>query len=92
MTLYQPFLDEAIAILRDRLDLQPYPIPVGFESKSAMVGKGKHEEVLTTSYGYQSPKLRQIRAAHVQGGGALQVLNFVIFPHSPTICLSLEPI
>jgi phycoerythrobilin:ferredoxin oxidoreductase len=82
MTLYQPFLDEAIAILSDRLDLQPYPIPIGFESKSAMVGKGKHEEeVLTTSYGYQSPKLRQIRAAHVQGGGALQVLNFVIFPH-----------
>jgi phycoerythrobilin:ferredoxin oxidoreductase len=82
MTLYQPFLDEAIAILSDRLDLQPYPIPAGFESKSAMVGKGKHEEeVLTTSYGYQSPKLRQIRAAHVQGGGALQVLNFVIFPH-----------
>lgn len=82
MTLYQPFLDEAIAILRDRLDLQPYPIPAGFESKSALVGKGKHEEeILTTSYGYQSPKLRQIRAAHVQGGGALQVLNFVIFPH-----------
>lgn len=82
MTLYQPFLDEAIAILSDRLDLQPYPIPAGFESKSAVVGKGKHEEeILTTSYGYQSPKLRQIRAAHVQGGGALQVLNFVIFPH-----------
>jgi phycoerythrobilin:ferredoxin oxidoreductase len=81
MTLYQPFLDAAIALLHDRLDLQPYPIPAGFESKSAIVGKGKHQdEVLTTSYGYQSAKLRQIRAAHVQGGGALQVLNFVIFP------------
>jgi phycoerythrobilin:ferredoxin oxidoreductase len=81
MTLYQPFLDAAIALLNDRLDLQPYPIPAGFESKSAIVGKGKHQdEVLTTSYGYQSSKLRQIRAAHVQGGGALQVLNFVIFP------------
>ncbi|MDY7013165.1 MAG: phycoerythrobilin:ferredoxin oxidoreductase [Cyanobacteriota bacterium] len=82
MTLYQPFLDWAIAQLQDRLDLQPYPIPAGFESKSAIVGKGKHQnEVLTTSYGYQAPKLRQIRAAHVQGGSALQVLNFVIFPH-----------
>ena len=81
MTLYQPFLDAAIAILQERLDLQPYPIPEGFESKSAIVGKGKHQdEVLTTSYGYQAPKLRQIRAAHVQGGKALQVLNFVIFP------------
>jgi phycoerythrobilin:ferredoxin oxidoreductase len=82
MTLYQKFLDYAIALLQERLDLQPYPIPSGFESKSAIVGKGSHQnEVLTTSYAYQSPKLRQIRAAHVQGGSSLQVLNFVIFPH-----------
>ena len=81
MTLYQPFLDTAIDMLRSRLDLQPYPIPTGFESKSALTGKGKHQEtVLTTSYGFSSAKLRQIRAAHVQGGNALQVLNFVIFP------------
>ncbi|OLP19323.1 phycoerythrobilin:ferredoxin oxidoreductase [Leptolyngbya sp. 'hensonii'] len=81
MTLYQPFLDHAIVVLQERLDLQPYPIPIGFESKSAIVGKGKNQdEVLTTSYAYQAPKLRQIRAAHVQGGQALQVLNFVIFP------------
>jgi phycoerythrobilin:ferredoxin oxidoreductase len=82
MTLYQPFLDYAIDYLRSRLALQPYPIPVGFETKSAITGKGNHqEEVVTTSYAFQSPKLRQIRAAHVQGGNALQVLNFVIFPH-----------
>jgi phycoerythrobilin:ferredoxin oxidoreductase len=82
MTLYQPFLDHAIATLRDRLDdLQPYPIPAGFEEKRAITGKGAREqEIVTTSYAYQTGKLRQIRAAHVQGGGALQVLNFVIFP------------
>jgi phycoerythrobilin:ferredoxin oxidoreductase len=81
MTLYQPFLDYAIALLQERLDLAPYPIPAGFESKSATTGKGRHQyEVLTTSYGYQAPKLRQIRAAHVQGGKSLQVLNFVILP------------
>jgi phycoerythrobilin:ferredoxin oxidoreductase len=81
MTLYQPFLNYAITLLHESLDLSPYPIPQGFELKSALVGKGKHqEEVLTTSYGYQSHKLRQIRAAHVQGGQSLQVLNFVIFP------------
>jgi phycoerythrobilin:ferredoxin oxidoreductase len=81
MTLYQPFLEAAIAELTARLDLSAYPIPAGFERKSALSGKGKHEqEVLTTSYAVQAPKLRQIRAAHVQGGGALQVLNFVIFP------------
>jgi phycoerythrobilin:ferredoxin oxidoreductase len=82
MTLYQPFLDSAIATLNQRLDLSPYPIPEGFERKSAIVGKGeKAEEIVTTSYAVQSAKLRQIRAAHVQGGKALQVLNFVIFPH-----------
>lgn len=81
MTLYQPFLDWAIALLQSQPDLQPYPIPDGFEQKSAIVGKGKHqEEVRTTSIAFQTPKLRQIRAAHVQGGSALQVLNFVIFP------------
>lgn len=81
MTLYQPFLDWAVTLLKDQLELSPYPIPEGFETKSALVGKGKHEsEVLTTSVAFQSEKLRQIRAAHVQGGAALQVLNFVIFP------------
>jgi phycoerythrobilin:ferredoxin oxidoreductase len=81
MTIYEPFLEYAVDLLKKRQDLQPYPIPAGFESKFAVVGKGdRQSEVLTTSHGYQSPKLRQIRAAHVQGGASLQVLNFVIFP------------
>ena len=81
MTLYQPFLDYAISLMEDRLSLQPYPIPEGFERKEEMTGKGKRQqEVITSSYAFKSPKLRQIRAAHVQGGSSLQVLNFVIFP------------
>ncbi|NEO33640.1 MAG: phycoerythrobilin:ferredoxin oxidoreductase [Symploca sp. SIO3C6] len=81
MTLYQPFLDYALALLQKRLQLEPYPIPEGFERKQATVGKGKkQEEIVTTSYAFAAPKIRQIRAAHVQGGGSLQVLNFVIFP------------
>ncbi len=81
MSLYKPFLDHAIAQLNSRLELTPYPIPEGYESKSAVTGKlDRATTVLTESYGVQSEKLRQIRAAHVQGGGALQVLNFVIFP------------
>jgi phycoerythrobilin:ferredoxin oxidoreductase len=81
VTIYEPFLAYAIKLLQERQDLQPYPIPAGYESKFAVVGKGdRQSEVLTTSHGYQSPKLRQIRAAHVQGGASLQVLNFVIFP------------
>ncbi|NEP06647.1 MULTISPECIES: phycoerythrobilin:ferredoxin oxidoreductase [unclassified Okeania] len=82
VNLYQPFLDYALTQLKQELELKPYPIPSGFEHKVAITGKGKKEqEVDTTSYAYCSPKLRQIRAAHVQGGSALQVLNFVIFPH-----------
>lgn len=81
MTLYQPFLDYAIPLLTARLDLAPYPIPTGFERKESITGKGKKEQlVVTTSHAFKSSKLRQIRAAHVQGGDALQVLNFVIFP------------
>ncbi|MBR8827700.1 MAG: phycoerythrobilin:ferredoxin oxidoreductase [Gomphosphaeria aponina SAG 52.96 = DSM 107014] len=81
MTLYQPFLDYAIELMEKRLELQPYPIPPGFERKETITGKGKRQEtVLTTSYAFKTPKLRQIRAAHVQGGSSLQVLNFVIFP------------
>ncbi|ERN41953.1 ferredoxin-dependent bilin reductase [Rubidibacter lacunae KORDI 51-2] len=81
MTLYQPFLEYAIDELNRSLDLGPYPIPAGFEHKSAMTGSAKKaQEVVTTSYAYRAPKLRQIRAAHVRGGKQLQVLNFVIFP------------
>lgn len=79
--LYQPFLDYAIATLQERVELFPYPIPEGFERKEGVMGKGKRQEnVLTTSHAFKSKKLRQIRAAHVQGGNSLQVLNFVIFP------------
>jgi phycoerythrobilin:ferredoxin oxidoreductase len=82
MTLYQPFLEFAIEHLRSQFNLDPYTIPAGFEFKEAVTGKGKNEAVVTTtSYAFQTDKLRQIRAAHVQGGDALQVLNFVIFPH-----------
>ncbi|EME26592.1 Phycoerythrobilin:ferredoxin oxidoreductase [Galdieria sulphuraria] len=79
--LYSPFFNKAIEILQSSISLQPYPIPAGFEEKVAITGKGSRQStVKTTSYAYQSEKLRQIRAAHVQGGKALQVLNFVIFP------------
>jgi phycoerythrobilin:ferredoxin oxidoreductase len=81
MSLYQPFLDYALNLLKEQLTLSHYPIPKGFESKEATTGKGKRREtVVTTSYAFKSLKLRQIRAAHVQGGNFLQVLNFVIFP------------
>lgn len=82
MSIYQPFLDYAKEVMGDRLpDLKKYPIPKGYERNEATVGKGKRAaQVVTTSHGFCTPKLRQIRAAHVDGGMACQVLNFVIFP------------
>ncbi|WP_287130809.1 phycoerythrobilin:ferredoxin oxidoreductase [Candidatus Cyanaurora vandensis] len=77
MTLYQPFLDHALARFQERFDPTPFPIPVGFEQKQGVMRK---EEVLTTSYAVKTPQIRQARAAHVQGGSSLQVLNFVVFP------------
>lgn len=81
--LYTPFWEYAVKVMKERLpDLGPYPIPEGYVHKEAMTGKGKRAALVTTdAYAYQTPKLRQIRAAHVQGGAALQVLNYVIFPH-----------
>ncbi|MEL6439534.1 MAG: phycoerythrobilin:ferredoxin oxidoreductase [Cyanobacteria bacterium J06621_8] len=81
MTLYQPFLDHAIDALKAKFDLATYPIPNGFASNQGTMGRGsKQVSVTTTSHAFKSPKLRQIRAAHVEGGSSLQVLNFVIFP------------
>ena len=81
MSLYQPFLDYGVSLLNERLALSSYPIPDGFEQKEAITGKGKRQAtVKTTSHAFKAPKLRQIRAAHVEGGAALEVLNFVIFP------------
>ena len=82
--IYAPFWDYAAKCLQDRLgaDLSSYPIPDGYERKEASMGKGKREATAwTQSYGYQTTKLRQIRAALVNGGPNIQVLNFVIFPH-----------
>lgn len=81
--IYTPFWEHATAVLKERLpDLESYTIPDGFEHKEAMVGKGARANLVTTdSYAYKTSKLRQIRTAHVQGGKALQVLNFVMFPH-----------
>ncbi len=80
--IYGPFWEYAQDVLRTRIpNLADYPIPEGYLHKEAMTGKGKRQALVTTdSYAFQSEKLRQIRTAHVQGGSALQVLNFVMFP------------
>eukprot|EP00184_Porphyridium_aerugineum_P003111 CAMPEP_0184694160 /NCGR_PEP_ID=MMETSP0313-20130426/2204_1 /TAXON_ID=2792 /ORGANISM="Porphyridium aerugineum, Strain SAG 1380-2" /LENGTH=315 /DNA_ID=CAMNT_0027152399 /DNA_START=35 /DNA_END=982 /DNA_ORIENTATION=- len=81
--IYSKFWHHADETMKKRLkDLAPYPIPEGFLRKEEITGKGARAQwVSTQSYAYSTTKLRQIRAAHVQGGQALQVLNYVIFPH-----------
>lgn len=82
--IYAPFWDYARETLETRLagDLGSYPIPDGFLHKEEITGKGKRATLVTTdSYAYRSSVLRQVRTAHVRGGAALQVLNFVMFPH-----------
>eukprot|EP00181_Compsopogon_caeruleus_P002600 CAMPEP_0184678350 /NCGR_PEP_ID=MMETSP0312-20130426/1074_1 /TAXON_ID=31354 /ORGANISM="Compsopogon coeruleus, Strain SAG 36.94" /LENGTH=312 /DNA_ID=CAMNT_0027127021 /DNA_START=98 /DNA_END=1036 /DNA_ORIENTATION=+ len=83
VNLYGPFWDYAKTMMENRFeDLANYPIPDGFCRKEAMTGRGARQQLVTTqSYAYRTSKIRQIRAAHVQGGKALQVLNFVMFPH-----------
>jgi len=82
--IYRPFWEWAAKTIKERLgdELVSYPIPDGYLRKEAIVGKGKRESLAwTQSYGYQTKKLRQVRAAHVNGGASLQVLNLVFFPH-----------
>ena len=58
MTLYQPFLDHAIATLEARLELTEYPIPEGFESKSAVTGKMKRISAQQKARQVSPPGLR----------------------------------
>ncbi|MEG3991385.1 hypothetical protein QUA13_30445 [Microcoleus sp. S28C3] len=53
--------------MKNRLDLQYYPILEGFKLKEATVAKRKKptQQIVTTCYAFASPKLRQLRAAHL---------------------------
>lgn len=82
MMRYRPFLDAALLALHNQFsDLAHYPVPKPFERLVGENGsKSQPQPVITESVAYCTSKLRHIRAACIDGGPKLQVLNFTIFP------------
>jgi len=77
---WQPFLNHAIEALRP---LQPvaYPIEERFLRCEGVTGsKAQPVGVTTATWACSTEKLRQVRAACVEAGGAASVLNFVCNP------------
>ena len=80
-TLYAPFAERALELLRDAVPLRPYAIPPELRRREGSSGRGaRAQPVRVSAEAFRSDKLRQIRLAHVQGGDSLQVLNLCIFP------------
>lgn len=42
---YRRLYDSAMRLLESELKLEPYPIPAGLEGNSAVVGKGRNQQV-----------------------------------------------
>lgn len=42
---YRRLYDAAMGLLKSELELEPYPIPEGLEGNSAVVGKGRSQQV-----------------------------------------------
>ena len=77
---WQPFLNHAVEALA-RFEPQPYSIPERFLWQSDSGGSTTRPfNVTTATWACKTNKLRQVRAACVEGGEAASVLNFVINP------------
>jgi phycoerythrobilin:ferredoxin oxidoreductase len=77
---WQPFLDHATDCL-NVFDPKPYPIANEYLNRTDQGGsRSKPFKVTTATWACQTNKLRQVRAACVEGGAAASVLNFVINP------------
>eukprot|EP00964_Phaeocystis_antarctica_P012856 scaffold7040_cov66-Phaeocystis_antarctica.AAC.9 len=82
-TVYTPFLDSMFAIFAEYgIELEPYPVAEELKQRSVTSGSAaKPRKVDLSLQAHRSAKLRHIRAAHIQGGDGLQVLNICLFPH-----------
>ncbi|BEV36074.1 phycoerythrobilin:ferredoxin oxidoreductase [Synechococcus sp. M16CYN] len=77
---WQPFLEDAINALKP-LTPRPYPVAEEFLFRQDQAGsKARPVTVTTATWGCKTEKFRQVRAACVDGGAAVSVLNFVINP------------
>ena len=82
-TVYTPFLESMFAIFAEYgIELEPYPVAEELRHRSVTSGSAaKPRKVELSLQAHRSAKLRHIRAAHIQGGDGLQVLNICLFPH-----------
>ena len=82
-TVYTPFLDSMFAIFAEYgIELEPYPVADELRHRSVTSGSAANPRKVELSLqAHRSAKLRHIRAAHIQGGDGLQVLNICLFPH-----------
>lgn len=77
---WAPFLNHAIDSIKS-LEPEPYPIPKEYLQRHALTGsKARPLQVMTSTWGCKTTKLRQVRAACVEASAAASVLNFVINP------------
>ncbi|CAM6090834.1 unnamed protein product [Calypogeia fissa] len=87
-SFYRRFVDYVVQECSCRLTLEPFPMQNEFRKMMARDGKS-----FTCSYAFQSDKIRNIRAADVDGGSSIQVLNLVAFPSAaydlPFFCADL---
>ena len=78
--LWQPIFNDMLDLL-SIFKLHSYPIPVDFLYKKVVTGSArKPMEVTTSTWACQFNKIKQIRAACIEGSGPLSVLNLVIKP------------
>ncbi|MCP9917196.1 phycoerythrobilin:ferredoxin oxidoreductase [Cyanobium sp. ATX 6F1] len=78
---WESFFNHAVTRITEKLDLEPYPIPIDMVKKVGSTGSRSNPiDVTTTSWGVRNAKLRQARAACVVAEPSPQVLNLVISP------------
>ena len=72
-----------VAIFAEQgVELEPYPLAEELRQRSVTSGpSSRPRRVQLSLHAHRSAKLRHIRAAHIQGGDGLQVLNVCLFPH-----------
>ena len=78
--LWQPVFNDMLDLL-SIFKLKHYPIPAEFLYKRVVTGTSKKPiEITTSTWASKFSKVKQIRAACIQGSGSISVLNLVIIP------------
>ena len=79
---YAPFVQRALDLFEEAgLEMRPYPMDSDFKVCETISGSGSRQQpVRLRTTAFCTDKLRQVRLVHIEGGSALQVLNFCAFP------------